>query len=1089
MPRDDEYTEEEVATASATSVDGDDQLSVDTDAHIAEEEEEESDDADEQDSGEGTRMEEEEDSDTADSANPADESTEERATYAQVITLGARAAAAYAPDTNNPLLEGTVPPTKSFDRQVKRWSLETFARYFDQWKDKLIRKTTVTRLRRTLEELLPRLLAARDYAGAAKVLAVMYNRFAVTPALCVEASLEILRRQPDYRNDLLDFYEAALEARRIDKMSILKEMWFFHIIHGEFYEAYHIYHDKIQQMEEAEDDARLLANFGILCYWLMFIESKELRERLKREYIGDEEDDDADTDTTASNGFDTSESIESVIESKYLFKTPIGVHILYQHSNSALRRAVALSPNSAMFVEHYVQLLVLVGDIQPACDYLEAFFHLNPDDPHGPRMLAGFLESYYPDSVDAQVAAFSRWMKNDPSCSYALEKMLELSSAGAVSSFLLTTVLVEALDTCGSDLYLVQNPEIALTLWRNLAELLAAMDEDEFLMDQVERGEANPLHEKTIADVGAEHLWWKRVYFARPSTVEEVAAVAQRDNTFLEASIYRAAVADRLFPGLLPMVEALRSAMSSPNLTFSREHLRLFKSFFPSSVMAAKVMPHTPFSTMPFIHVTVTADNERHNSRPLPVFTGSSDTLHVIDRKSIVEKEANGEKAEVMITGTDDVDPQLVEELYEALESEVGYSTASNLRFRRKRKADAITSAAPILIPAYVGMVEEEIYCNPNATLLHIYTVIHQKLRRSDMLVPTSKVVQECMDFFQNRLRTNLNMYGHGGLMIRYEEFIVTFVRRQRAKGVYEVTKDAAKKAIEVMKRVLPSPHPYFPSVELVEETMRVKTGIFIRQRRLRFTEIKKTLRAVLRKLVYIDEKIFVDAVDAVCKKNGLLGVITRDDIARALHIILPRHYYKVLEELPQNVLRKLTSPTFRNDCSTAEEINKKLGKARRPIDEIKALLWLERYEAVYGPVFDEEDKGESDSDFSDSDSSVSSISVSSVSSVNSSDCSSIDSDSDSDSGSSIKELRDSTKKKRDTEDMNDLSEGESGSESSSSSDSDSDSSTNDNGSDSSINELRDSTKKKRGTEDSSEGMDGLSEGESGSESSSSNED
>lgn len=32
------------------------------------------------------------------------------------------------------------------------------------------------------------------------------------------------------------------------KMSILKEMWLFHIIHGEFYEAYHMYQDKIEQV-------------------------------------------------------------------------------------------------------------------------------------------------------------------------------------------------------------------------------------------------------------------------------------------------------------------------------------------------------------------------------------------------------------------------------------------------------------------------------------------------------------------------------------------------------------------------------------------------------------------------------------------------------------------------------------------------------------------------------------------------------------------------------------------------------------------------------------------------------------------------
>ncbi|GMF30152.1 unnamed protein product [Phytophthora fragariaefolia] len=570
--------------------------------------------------------------------------------------------------------------------------------------------------------------------------------------------------------------------------------------------------------------------------------------------------------------------------------------------------------------------------------------------------------------------------------------MLELSSAGAVSSFLLTKVLLEALDTCGSDLYLAEKPDIALSLWRNLAELLAAMDEEEFLLDQVENLHSSSSHHKTIKDMGAEHAWWKRVYFARPSTVEEVIAVSQRDSTFLKVSIYRAAVADRLFSGNLPMTASLRLAMSSPNVTLDRDD------------MATEVAAHTLLSNMPFININVVADDDQHRSPLLPEFTGCSDTLHVIDRKSIVEKEVIGDKAKVEVTGeTGKVDPRLVEELYEALESEVGYSSASNLWSRRKRKADSLSaSTTSPLIPAYVGVVEEEVYCNPDASVNHIYTLVHQKLRRSDILVPTSQMVEHCIDFFQDRLRSNLNKYGHSGLMMRYEEFIATSVRRQRAKGILEVTKDSVKAVVESMKRVLPSPHPYFPSEELVEETMRKKTGVFIRQRRLHLIGIKKTLKSALRKLVYVDEKQFVDAVYSVCKKNGLLGVITRVDVARALQNILPLHYYRVLEEVPQSVLRKLTSPVFRSDCSTAEEINLKLGKARRPIDEIKALLWVERYEALYGPVYDEEGIGESDSDFSDSDSSAISVSsVSSVSSVNTSELSSSDNDSDSESVSS----------------------------------------------------------------------------------------
>lgn len=98
------------------------------------------------------------------------------------------------------------------------------------------------------------LTGARDFAGAAKVLSIMYHRFTVAPALCVQVtycattvakihhlqrqtercvyfahcmvllcvllliqtSLEILRRQPEHRDDLLQFYLAAIQENRLD---------------------------------------------------------------------------------------------------------------------------------------------------------------------------------------------------------------------------------------------------------------------------------------------------------------------------------------------------------------------------------------------------------------------------------------------------------------------------------------------------------------------------------------------------------------------------------------------------------------------------------------------------------------------------------------------------------------------------------------------------------------------------------------------------------------------------------------------------------------------------------------------------------
>ncbi|KAL7997776.1 putative TATA box-binding protein-associated factor RNA polymerase I subunit A [Plasmopara halstedii] len=854
----------------------------------------------------------------------------------------------------NPLVTGLAPTTKSVDRHISVLIHQPDTNlYFDQWKRKMNSKSAVKKLRMALEELLPRLMGGRDYAGAAKVLEIMYHRFPVAPSLCVEASLEILRRQPDYRNDLLEFYEAALNVEHIDKGLILKEMWLFYIGHGDFYEAYHLYQDKILLIEEFDNDARLLATFGILCYWLMLIESKEIRDTLKREETDCDEYENGDVSPPIGDTFFASENIESVIESNFLFKTPIGAHILYQHATNAMRRAGALTPNSAMFVEYYVQLLVLVGDIQPACDYLEKFYHLNPDNPHGPRMLARFLGCYYPESVDAQVTVLSRWMKNDPSCCYPLEKLLELSSAGAVSSFALTNVLVDALDTCGSDLYVMKNPNLASTLWRNLAELVAAMEEDEFLSDQVEGNDYNFSHQVTLADLGAQRLWWKRIYLAKPSTVEEVVAIAKHDSFLLEISIYRAAVAERLFSGIIPVTEALRSAMASLDVTSNTRHIRLFKSFFPNpSTITPNVATFCrPFHTKGLIRLIVDEDNNDQRKLLLPVFKGSSDSIHVIDRKSILDNETVGEKSEVVVTRfgkSESIDPQLVEELYEALDTEISDSSRKTRINQRKRKIGAISTTTPTLIPAFAYMVEEEVYNNPDATLRHIYSTIYLKLRRSDMLVPTSKSVACCIDFFRKRYRQNQEDYGHGGLLMRYEEFIVTYIRRKGVNSFDRINIDAAK-VVSEMKRLLPSPHPHLPDAKIVKETICRKVPMLLRGRRLQLIELKKILLPILRQLVYIDDKLFVDAVYSVIKRNRLLGVLTYVDIKHAVQNMLPMHYYRVLQNMRPLLLKRITSPAFRVDCNTAEEILKKIKKKKPMVEEIKALLWVERYEALHG--------------------------------------------------------------------------------------------------------------------------------------------
>lgn len=119
-----------------------------------------------------------------------------------------------------PLLVSAPPPVESKDRHVRALLSQTYHQ-FSQWK--LVHegnRAALTRLLDTLDALLPvvindtmrlvqvlysvcvyhvdaysivcsgwmciQLTGARDFAGAAKVLSIMYHRFTVAPALCVQ---------------------------------------------------------------------------------------------------------------------------------------------------------------------------------------------------------------------------------------------------------------------------------------------------------------------------------------------------------------------------------------------------------------------------------------------------------------------------------------------------------------------------------------------------------------------------------------------------------------------------------------------------------------------------------------------------------------------------------------------------------------------------------------------------------------------------------------------------------------------------------------------------------------------------------------
>lgn len=169
-----------------------------------------------------------------------------------------------------------------------------------------------------------------------------------------------------------------------------------------------------------------------------------------------------------------------------------------------------------------------------------------------------------------------RWLQNDPACLHPLEKIMDLASGGSIPSLDLVHALVEAVDACGGNLYLSQNPPVSLSLWKHLAQLLVSTKEEADFRD-ANTGQHATVYQKELHKVGASRSWWKRVYFAHPSTVDEVAEIARRQNEMMEATIYRSAVAEGLFDRGVPMVKSLRAAMDMQHEAIKPEHIRLFR--------------------------------------------------------------------------------------------------------------------------------------------------------------------------------------------------------------------------------------------------------------------------------------------------------------------------------------------------------------------------------------------------------------------------------------------------------------------------------------------------------------------------------
>ncbi|EQC26548.1 hypothetical protein SDRG_15640 [Saprolegnia diclina VS20] len=344
-----------------------------------------------------------------------------------------------------------------------------------------------------LYQLLPVLVGARDYHGAASVLRSIYRSFKSHPDLCVTTSMEILRRQPDGIAALLHYLQSlvALNDESINAAVMQREIFLLHLLQGNLYLAYRHFKDDMQSIEAFRDDAHVQADFGILCYWLLFYEDADLRAQFR--------------DHSLPRNLHINE-----------LETKIGTALLFQEGQMALRRATTLSPTSPVYMTYYVQLLVMKHEVARAGDFIEHFYHRNPREPHACRMAYGFYVLYYPTATHAHVDVCRRWARLEPSAAEPLQALVSAHANGHVPTDVLRETLATAIDSCGSLLYEDLHAQHAFWLWQQLATLLGPVPSS-----------------STLVAALAQRQWWGRVYFS-PGSITDAN---------MELSLYKAVVA------------------------------------------------------------------------------------------------------------------------------------------------------------------------------------------------------------------------------------------------------------------------------------------------------------------------------------------------------------------------------------------------------------------------------------------------------------------------------------------------------------------------------------------------------------------
>lgn len=538
---------------------------------------------------------------------------------------------------------------------------------------------------------------------------------------------------------------------------------------------------------------------------------------------------------------------------------------------------------------------------------------------------------------------------------FPVEKMLDMYGAGLVNSDIVVDELANSLDSCGGDLYFTQNPSVCVTLWKQFANTIAAMDEEELMRTYEEdavKTEEPSSTQAFLAGFASKHAWWKRVYFSRPSTIEDVSQLTANETELLDVWIYRAVVADRLFPDCFPSWEILRRAVTLPIDSVKSSHIRLIKRcadvvfellidsshtyalglVFACSFFGMKAEGDTlPTPSRALSDLSTVSLGIKQQTSSLPIFVGDLPVQRVLQRNLLVKPTRESEVTSLIIKTSAEAG-RIDQELVSELEQTVGYrAEILENELDSISPVDHVPTIAPIYhpveLPAYVAMIEEATYSNPEASTRHLYSWISEALRGSGAIQPTVLEVESARKVFCRRWERNCAIYGHNGLLVRYETFISQRLAAEVAQGKKEYPPDLARDILASMKREVPGSDTYFPDLSQADSVVQKMFRSMVRRRRAKSIELRHAMLYLVQRVVTITFEDFLETSWAVCKQNGLDILFPRECVEKLATRILARHYRFLIKALRGKDRLRLYDPRLYENTKDVTTMYRRLGK------------------------------------------------------------------------------------------------------------------------------------------------------------------